>query len=82
MANTILNPSIIAKAAVRILDNELVMANQVFRGYEDEFTNKVNGYNVGDTISIRKPTDFTVRTARPRPFRTSSKARRRSPSAP
>jgi hypothetical protein len=62
MANTILNPSIIAKAAVRILDNELVMANQVFRGYEDEFTNKVNGYNVGDTISIRKPTDFTVRT--------------------
>jgi hypothetical protein len=62
MANTILNPSIIAKAAVRILDNELVMAKQVFRGYEDEFTNKVNGYNVGDTISIRKPTDFTVRT--------------------
>jgi hypothetical protein len=62
MANTILNPSIIAKAAVRILDNELVMANQVFRGYEDEFTNKVNGYNVGDTISIRKPTDFTVRS--------------------
>jgi hypothetical protein len=62
MANTILNPSIIAKAAVRILDNELVMAKQVFRGYEDEFTNKVNGYNVGDTISIRKPTDFTVRS--------------------
>src|SRR5258706_10803218 len=59
--NTILNPSIIAKAAVRILDNELVMANRVYRGYEDEFAKKVNGYDVGDTITIRKPTQFTVR---------------------
>ena len=59
--NTILNPSIIAKAAVRILDNELVMANKVYRGYEDEFAKKVNGYDVGDTITIRKPTQFTVR---------------------
>jgi hypothetical protein len=56
-----LNPSIIAKAAVKILDNELVMAKRVFRGYEDEFEKKVNGYDVGDTISIRKPNQFTVR---------------------
>lgn len=61
MANTILNPSIIAKAAVRILDNELVMGNQVYRGYEEEFEKRVNGYDVGDTISIRKPNQFTVR---------------------
>src|SRR5258706_2957868 len=61
--NTILNPSIIAKAAVRILDNELVMANRVYRGYEDEFAKKVNGYDVGDTITIRKPTQFTVRNS-------------------
>jgi len=62
MPNTILNPSIIAKAAVRILDNELVMGKRVYRGYEDEFGKKVNGYDVGDTISIRKPTQFTVRS--------------------
>jgi hypothetical protein len=62
MANTILNPTIIAKAAVRILDNELVMANRVYRGYEDEFGKKVNGYDVGDTITIRKPNQFTVRS--------------------
>jgi hypothetical protein len=62
MANTILNPSIIAKAAVRILDNELVMANRVYRGYEDEFGKKVNGYDIGDTITIRKPNQFTVRS--------------------
>ena len=61
MPNTVLTASIVAKAAVRILDNELVMAKQVYRGYESEFDKKVNGYEVGDTISIRKPTDFTVR---------------------
>src|SRR3954467_14197940 len=61
MVNTILNPSIIAKAAVRILDNELVMANRVYRSYEDEFGKKQNGYDIGDTITIRKPNQFTVR---------------------
>lgn len=61
MANTTLTADIIAKEAVMILDNELVMAKKVFRGYENEFDKKVNGYKVGETISIRKPTDFTVR---------------------
>jgi hypothetical protein len=61
MANTTLTADVIAKEALMILDNNLVMAKQVFRGYENEFDNKVNGYNVGDTISIRKPTDYTVR---------------------
>jgi hypothetical protein len=61
MANTTLTADIIAKEAVMILDNELVMAKQVFRGYENEFDKQVNGYKVGETISIRKPTDFTVR---------------------
>lgn len=61
MANTTLTADIIAKAAVAILDNELVMAKKVFRGYEEDFAKKVNGYTVGETISIRKPTDFTVR---------------------
>lgn len=61
MANTTLTADIIAKEAVRILDNECVMANLVHRGYEEEFSKKVNGYTVGETISIRRPTDFTVR---------------------
>lgn len=62
MANTTLNASIVAKAAVAILENELMMANAVYRGYEDEFDKKINGYTVGDTLTIRKPTDFTVRS--------------------
>lgn len=61
MAQTVLTADIIAKEAVMILDNELVMAKRVFRGYENEFDKKVNGYEVGETISIRRPTDFTVR---------------------
>lgn len=61
MANAVLTIDIIAKEAIRILDNELVMAKQVYRGLESEFADKVNGYEVGDTVSIRRPTDFTVR---------------------
>ena len=61
MANTILTASVIAKEAVMILENELVAAKKVFRGYEGEFDKTVNGFKVGDTITIRKPTDFTVR---------------------
>src|SRR6185436_8205913 len=62
MANTVLNPSIIAKTSVRLLENELVMGQRVYRGFEDEFDKKINGYDVGDTISIRKPQNFAVRT--------------------
>lgn len=61
MTNTVLTPDIIAKEATMILDNELVMAKKVHRGLESEFKNSVNGYEVGDTVSIRRPTDFTVR---------------------
>jgi hypothetical protein len=46
------------------------MANAVYRGYEGEFDKKINGYTVGDTITIRKPTDFTVRNTITPPRRT------------
>lgn len=61
MANSVLTADIIAKESLMILDNELVMAKKVHRGYEKEFGNTVSGHEVGDTISIRRPTDFTVR---------------------
>lgn len=59
--NVTLTADIIAKAAIMQLDNNLVMAKQVFRGYEEEFAKNVNGYEVGSTITIRRPMDFTVR---------------------
>lgn len=43
------------------LDNNLVMAKQVHRGLESEFGNAMNGYQAGATVSIKRPTDFTVR---------------------
>ena len=61
MANRQLTADVIAKEAVTILDNECVMGKLVYRGYEDEFAKKVNGFEVGDTLSIKRPTDFTVR---------------------
>lgn len=62
MANTTLTADIVAKEALMILENELVMANNVHRAYEDEYDKRVNGYRVGETISIRRPAAFTVRS--------------------
>src|SRR6185436_2137605 len=62
MRNTTLTADIIAKEAVMILENNCVMGKLVHRGYESEFDNNVNGYKPGETVSIRRPSDFTVRT--------------------
>lgn len=61
MANSNLTVDVIAKEALLQLDNCLVMAKQVHRGLESEFGNAMNGYMAGSTVSIRRPTDFTVR---------------------
>lgn len=62
MSNTTLTADVVAKAALAILDNNLGPLKTVYRAYEDEFSNQVNGYKIGDTISIRRPADFTIRT--------------------
>lgn len=62
MANTTLTASIVAKAALAILDNELGWLKKLYRAHESEFSNRVNGYKIGDTVSIRRPADFTVRS--------------------
>lgn len=61
MSNRLLTASIVAKAAVLQLDNALVMAKLVYRGYEEEFSKSINGYEVGASISVRRPADFAVR---------------------
>lgn len=62
MSNTVLTPSVVAKMALAILDNDLGFMNSFYRGYEDEYSKNANGYKIGDTVSIRRPADFTVRT--------------------
>ena len=62
MANNTLTADVIAKIALPILENELGCLNYMYRAHEDEFSSTVNGYKKGDTISIRRPADFTVRS--------------------
>jgi len=50
--NVFLTPSIIAKEALIVLENNLVLGGLVHRAYDAEFR------KVGDTISIRKPATF------------------------
>ena len=59
MAQNVLTADVIAKAALMVLDNNLIGANLVYRGYEDEFDR--NGYKIGDTVMVRRPAQFTVR---------------------
>lgn len=62
MSNTTLTADVIAKEALAILDNDLGWLGKIHRAHESEFSNMVNGYKIGDTISIRRPADFTVRS--------------------
>jgi hypothetical protein len=62
MANTTLTVDIIASATLAILENELGVLKTLYRAPEEEFTEKVNGYNIGDTVNLRRPADFTVRS--------------------
>ena len=59
MSQNVLTADVIAKAALMVLDNNLIGANLVYRGYEDEFDR--NGYKIGDTVTVRRPAQFTVR---------------------
>src|ERR1041384_6722776 len=59
MAQNMLTADVIAKAALMVLENNLIGANLVYRGYEDEFDR--NGYKIGDTVMVRRPAQFTVR---------------------
>jgi hypothetical protein len=54
MGNTLLTPSIIAKEALMVLENNMVLGAFVHRDYSNEFA------KVGNTIKIRKPATFVA----------------------
>jgi len=64
--HTLLTADVIAKEALMLLRNNLVMGARVHRAYEDEFPGNVNGYKKGESISIQKPVRFKVTTGRTR----------------
>ena len=62
-SHTLLTPTMIAKEALRLLKNNLVMGNLVYRAYESEFP---GAPKKGGTLQIRKPVRFKVTKARTR----------------
>ena len=55
-SNTLLNPTIITKETMMILENNLVAANRVNRSFENQFV------KIGASLTVRKPNRFTVRS--------------------
>lgn len=61
--HSFLTPTIIAREALRLLKNNLVMGNAVYRAYESEFPGSPKK---GGTVTIRKPNKFQVTKSRTR----------------
>lgn len=59
-SNTLLTPTIIAKEALMMLTNNLVMGKLVHRRYKNEFK------KIGTSLTIRKPVSFSVTKAQAR----------------
>jgi len=61
--HTLLTPTLIAKEALRLFKNNLVMGNIVYRDYETEFPGMPK---TGGSVRIRKPVRFKVTKSRVR----------------
>lgn len=60
MANTNLTIDEITKESLRVLVNNLGFARNTNREYDDSFAN--DGAKIGETLRVRKPARYTVRT--------------------
>ena len=60
MANTILTPTAVTREALRILHQKLNFVGNVNRQYDDSFAK--SGAKIGDSLKIRLPNQYTVRT--------------------
>jgi hypothetical protein len=58
MANTKLTADVVAREALDILKNKLQLGNKVYRAFEPEWRDTVNGYKKGQTVRVRKPARF------------------------
>lgn len=60
MANTILTPTAVTREALRVLHQKLNFVGNVVREYDDSFAK--SGAKIGDSLKIRLPNQYTVRT--------------------
>lgn len=62
MSNTLLTSQVITREALRILHNKLTFIGNINRQYDDSFAK--DGAKIGDTLRIRLPNQYTVRTGK------------------
>lgn len=62
MANSLLTPSMITREALRIFKNTNLFLRNIDTQYDDSFAK--NGAKIGDTLRIRLPNEYTVRSGR------------------
>lgn len=62
MSNTILTPTQITRESLRILHQKLNFIGTIDRQYDDRFAQ--SGAKIGDTLQIRLPNQFVVRTGK------------------
>src|SRR5437879_3492275 len=60
MVNTLLTPTQVTRKALQILHQKLNFIGSINRGYDDSFSK--DGAKIGDTLKIRLPNQYTVRT--------------------
>jgi hypothetical protein len=60
MSNSILTPTQVTREAARVLHQKLNFIGNVNRQYDDSFAK--SGAKIGDTLKIRMPNEYTVRT--------------------
>jgi hypothetical protein len=60
MANTILTPTAVTRKALQILHQKLNFVGSINRQYDDSYAK--TGAKIGDSLKIRLPNEFTVRS--------------------
>ena len=60
MANTLLTPTAVTRKALQVLHQKLNFIGHINRTYDDSFAN--SGAKIGDSLKIRLPNEYTVRT--------------------
>lgn len=61
MANAFnVTPQIVVAESISILQHELIIGSLLYRDRTSDFTTKSEGWAVGDTVSVKTPTEFEV----------------------
>ena len=62
MANTLLTIDMVTLESARVLHGNLAFLKNVNKEYDPQFAQQ--GAKIGDTLRVRKPPKYTVRTGR------------------